>query len=134
MALLTTFCDKCEQVGLVEQQYLLNGRLPCATCGANVRVAPGCSFGEDDRGLFDDLKQVVAERTIEPAEARNIALRIAGVLRAGTDHGLLEQLTSRLPGLIPIQTAAGANPHARARSLKLLRGILEAMALSKSAS
>jgi hypothetical protein len=133
MALLTTFCSSCAQVALTDQRYLLNGRLPCLACGANLRVAPGCSFGEDERELFDELKQVVAERTIKLGEAKSVASQIADVVRSGTDHGLLEQLTTRLPGLVPIQVAAGTNRQARQRALKLLRAILEAMALAERA-
>jgi len=132
MALLTTFCRRCAQVALSDQQHLLNGRLPCESCGDNVLVAPGYSFSEDDRELFEDLKQVVDDRTIEAEEAKQIATHIGSVLRSGVDHDLLERLTNRLPGLLPIQTAAGTNRPARQRALRLLRAIFEAMALGKA--
>jgi hypothetical protein len=128
MALLTTFCRQCAKVELSDQEQLLNGRIPCASCGANVRVVPSCSFAQEDRPLFDDLRQVVADRTVPPAEARAIATRIASILGSGRDHEFLEQLTPRLPGLVPIQVATGANSHARQRALRLLRAIFEAMA------
>jgi|SRR6478609_1296231 len=134
VALLTAFCGKCATIALVDQGQLLNGRLPCAGCGANLQVAPGCSFSEEDRELFDDLKQVVQERTVGVAEARNIALRIGSVLRTGADRGLLEELTTRLPGLMPIQLVAGTNQQARQRALRLLRAIFEAIAHGASSS
>lgn len=128
MALLTTFCGECRQVALSDQQHLLNGRLPCPLCGANLRVLPGCSFGENDRPLFDDLKQVVAESHIVGEEARRMAAQIAGALAAGGEAGLLERLTVRLPGLLPIQTTAALHRPERQRALKILRAILEATA------
>jgi hypothetical protein len=129
MALLTIFCGKCGQIRLEEQRQLLATGLRCSRCDAALGVVPGCTFSEEDRILFEDLKQVVAERTIPAPEARGLALDIAGVLRAGTDHGLLERLTSRLPGLVPVQIAAGKNRAARQRALKVLRAIFEAKAL-----
>ena len=134
MALLAAFCGNCAQVTLLEQSRLLNDRLPCATCGGPLRVAPSCSFSERDRGLFEDLKQIVHESRFDAADARSTALRIATVLRAGADYALLEQLTARLPGLLPIQTAAGSNQQASQRVLRLLRAILEATAVTESSS
>jgi hypothetical protein len=134
MPLLTAFCGPCAQVVLTGQEKMQHGRLACPACGTNLRVAPGCSFGEEDRVLFDELKQVVAERTVDAGQAASMASHIAGVLGSGTDHDLLESLTTRLPGLVPIQIAAGANRRARQRALRLLRAILEAMALAERAT
>jgi hypothetical protein len=128
MALLTTFCRHCRKVDLSDQEQLLNGRTPCDSCGADVQVVPSCSFAQEDRPLFDDLRQVVADRTVTAAEARGIATRIASVLGSGRDHEFLEQLTTRLPDLVPTQFATGANAHARRRALRLLRAIFQAMA------
>ena len=127
MAYLTTFCATCQQVALIDQQHLLNGRVACERCGSIVGVVPGCSFGRDALGLFEDLKQIVAESAVDAREAKSFVPQLANALRVGNDRGLLAQLTGRLPGLLPIEIAAGANQDARQRVLQLLRAIFEAL-------
>lgn len=131
MALLTTFCAICDQVTLQNEQGLLAGSRGCKVCGKPLRIVPGCSLNEDERELFDDLREIISERTIEADEARRMARHIAGALQSGKDQSLLDHLTGRLPGLLPIQMAVGANLVARRRVLKVLRTILEAKSLAK---
>lgn len=131
MALLTTFCDECERVGLAEERVLAAGQPYCQTCSSALRIVPGCSLTEDERPLFEDLDVVINERTIGVAEARALARQIAGVVRSGQDQGLLDRLTTRLPSLLPIQQVTGASPRAKQRVLKVLRVILEAKATSR---
>jgi hypothetical protein len=130
MALFTTYCDACERVALEDERALQGADKRCPACGNLLRIVPGCSLTEEERGLFDDLKEVVAERTISVDEARSLARQLAGAVRTGQDQGLLDRLTMRLPGLLPIQVAAGANVGAKHRALKVLRAILEAKATS----
>lgn len=134
MALLTVSCGKCVHVGLEEQQELLRRGLHCRACNSTLHVLPSCSFSEQDRELFEDLRQVVTERTISGAEAKALAADIAGVLRSGSDRGILERLTGRLPGLLPVQLVAGENKLARLRALKILRAILEAKSFASPPS
>ncbi len=131
MALLTTFCEECDWLGLEEEARLRQAGFSCRQCHGRAGVVPGVSFAAADQALFEDLQRVVAERTIPPPEAKSLAGDIASVLRTGADSTLLERLTSRLPGLLPIQIAAGANPSARKRALMLLRAIFEAKALKR---
>lgn len=132
MALLTVFCDKLH-IGLEEQQKLLNGGLLCPICGLPLQVVPVCSFSEDDREVFNDMRQVVTERTVGAQEAKALAADIAAYLRSGANHALLERLTGRFPGLLPIQLVAGGSRPAVQRALKVLRAILEAKALGERA-
>jgi len=132
LPLLITFCANCAHVALTDQRELMNGHVPCADCSARVRVGPGCSFGESDRGLFGEISQSIAERTLSGTEAAAIASSIATARSPERNGALLERLTDRFPGLLPIQTAAGANQQAQQRALRMLRAIAEAIAFGKS--
>ena len=130
MALLTTFCKECEGIALVDESRAERGGLPCPRCGGRVAIVPGCSFTDDDRELFDDLRQIAGEGALRTGLPRRLGAELAQTLRAGTDTGpLLERLTGPFPGLLPIQTAVGRNEGARRRVLRILRAVLDAMSL-----
>lgn len=130
MALLTTFCKECVRIALLDERRAEHGQLVCPSCGAAVAIVPGCSFSAEDYSLFEDLLQVVAERTVNRAESSALGADIARALQGNIDtHALLERLTARLPGLWPTQAVAGKNEQARRRALRLLRAIFEAKAL-----
>lgn len=129
MALLTTFCQRCDRIALSDEREASGGRLQCGVCPAPVRIVPGCSFGPGDIGLFKDVLEAVVERNVRAAEARALAASIAATVGAAREDALLESMTGRFPGLLAIQVAAGANAEARRRALRLLRAILEACTL-----
>lgn len=130
MALLTTLCSTCQRVALVDEKGAIAGHLGCSQCGTGVIVLPGCSFASNDRGLFDELLDVVSERNVQSAEAKTLAAEIARALQGSNDtYALLDRLTTRWPGLWPTQAAAGKNEQARRRALRLLRAVLEAKGL-----
>lgn len=133
MALFTTFCKECRAVALMDEHGADRGRLACPRCGSRVAIVPGCSFTSDEQELFDDLVQVVREGALPSGTPRQLASELAQTLRAGTDTAsLLERLTVPLPGLVPIQTAAGRNESARRRVLRLMRAVLEAVSLQET--
>lgn len=132
MAFLPASCVECQQVFLFDEREASFGSLACAACGGEARIVPGCSFGAADREVFHDLSQVVRESTIMPGDAGMMADELGAALRAGAGRGLLERLTVRLPGLVPMQTALGANVDAQRRALVILRSILEGLAMKRA--
>jgi hypothetical protein len=135
MAFLTVFCKECDRIGLFDEREAPGGAPPCSSCQSSLAIVPGATFASDARPLFEDLLQVVTERTIRPDEAKSLAWHIAQNLRSAADHGaLLERLTVRFPGLLALQASVGQNREAALRALRILRAILEAKALDSRAA
>lgn len=130
MSYLPSLCPGCRLVFLVRAQDARGGLFSCPKCGGDARVIPSCSYGAGDVSLFSELSQAVAEGAIAPLEAGRLALEIERALWAKSYHRFFEILSTRLPGLTPIQLVFGSSPHAQHRAFIMLKTILEALALS----
>lgn len=108
-----------------------SGELACARCGAEVRIVPGCSYAERDGEVFEELSDVVAEGNLTPTEALGLAQAVQHALWSGSYSAVLETLVLRLPGLVPVQVAAGRNSGAQRRALGMLKTVLDAMATAR---
>lgn len=80
--------------------------------------------------LFSELSQVVAEGRIAPVEAGRLAVELERALLAKTYGHFFELLSTRLPGLTPIQLMFGRSPPAQHRAFIMLKTILDALALA----
>jgi hypothetical protein len=108
--------------------------LTCPSCGADARVAPSCSYPESDREQFEELSEVVAEATITRTEAHGYSDTVQHALWSGSYTRELERLCVRMPGLLPMQIAAGKNSGAQRRVLVKLQTILQALAAAPRGS
>jgi hypothetical protein len=134
MSYVPTLCQGCWHVHLATVEAAQRGETPCATCGAETRVVPGCSYGEGEREAFQELAFIVAEGRVTPVEAQAYGVETEQALWSASYTSLLEKLSVRLPGLLPHQVAAGKNTGAQRRILSKLKTILEALATARSPS
>jgi hypothetical protein len=127
-------CTDCARVQLVPLAREQDGGNGCAYCGAHVRVVPACSYGQSDRERFRELSEIVAEAGVSPAEALVLAHELARATWSGSYASLLETLTERMPGLVPMQVAAGGSALAQKRLLAMLKTVLDALATARRLS
>lgn len=99
-----------------------------------LRVVPGCSFAAADREDFAELCQVVAEAHTTRIEAQTYALAVQHALWSGSYLPLLERLSGRLVGLLPLQTSAGKSSAAQRRIVVMLKTIFEALSTLRGGS
>jgi len=128
MSSVPTVCLSCCRVALVSLAQAQHRELTCARCGADARVVPSCSYSESAREQFEELSDVVAEANVTRAEARGSAEAVQHDLWSGSYTRALERLCTRMPGLLPMQIAAGKNAGAQRRILVKLQTILQALA------
>ncbi len=127
MSLVRALCLSCSRVLLVPIAQAQSRELNCPTCGADARVAPSCSYSESDREQFEELSDIVAEAKVTRSEARNSAETVQHALWSSSYTRELERLCVRMPGLLPMQVAAGTNAGAQRRILVKLQTILQAL-------
>lgn len=118
-------------VGLAAAQ---TDALTCKLCGADVRVVPGCTYGAEERAQFEELCEVVAEVQLTTVQAQQLAQEAERALWSGAFTRALEKLASHMPGLVPMQSAAGTNWDAQHRILMRLKPILEALSTTSRVS
>lgn len=131
---MPTLCVECWRVALLSLADAQRGALNCKSCGAEVRIVPGCSYGESDREDFQELSDIMVEAAVTPAEARGHGAAVQRALWSGAYAQLIETLCERLPGLVPLQAAAGKNSGAQRKILMKLQTIFEALATARRES
>jgi hypothetical protein len=67
-------------------------------------------------------------------EAQALALEAERALWSGAYKPLLDRMCARMPGLVPIEVAAGKNSAAQRRALGMLKIILEALSRQSAGS
>ncbi|HEX2870911.1 MAG TPA: hypothetical protein VHP33_06640 [Polyangiaceae bacterium] len=134
MTFVPTLCVACCRVQLTSTSKATSGDLACSMCGGELRIVPGCSYVERDRDAFCDLSDIVAEGCVTPTEAGSLADQLERALWSGAYARALEQLAARMPGLLPLQVAAGRNSGAQRQVLALLKTILDAVATARRVS
>jgi hypothetical protein len=134
MSFVPTLCLECSRVHLASLATAQAGRVACRTCGADARVVPGCSFPAADREAFEELSAIVAEGSLTPVEAQGFSVQVERALWSGSYSSLLEAFSVRLPGLLPLQMAAGKNSGAQRRILTKLKTVLEALGTARRRS
>ena len=131
MAFLTTFCDQCQRVALLEEKGWAADQMACTTCEGFARILPGCSFASGDKVLVEDVSQVIAEGKLSAGEAQAMAHGIERELWKGVSAHLLDSLATRLPGLVLVAESGGNIPSGQRRVLLLLKTILDAIAMNR---
>jgi hypothetical protein len=131
MSCLATLCDDCQRAYLVPIGNFEGGVPGCKRCNGALRVIPSCSYADQDQELFDELAETVAEACIFPSEAKRLAAQVTESLFGGQFGTTFEMLSIRLPGLVPIQTVVGGNTSAQRRVFRMLKTILDALALTR---
>lgn len=134
MSYVPTLCMDCWRVHLVSLALAQAGSVECATCGADARIVPGCSFAAAEVEAFEELSSIVAEGHLTPMEAQSYGQELEHALWSGAYNPLMESLSVRMPGLLPHQVAAGKNSGAQRRILSKLKTILEALATARRSS
>lgn len=134
MSFVPTLCVECWRVSLLSLSDAQRGAPTCKCCGADVRIVPGCSYGESDREHFEELSDIMVEAAVTPAEARDHATAAQRALWSGAYSELLERLCVRLPGLVPMQAAAGKNSGAQRKILVKLQTMFDALATARRES
>lgn len=134
MSLVPTLCGECWRVQLATLQQAQAGSIACNACGAELRVVPGRSFPEAERAAFEELSAIVVEGNVTPMEARSYATQLEHALWSGAYKPLLVQLSMRLPGLLPLEVAAGKNSGAQRGILSRLKAILDALGSARRVS
>jgi hypothetical protein len=99
----------------------------CNICEGETRVVPGCSFGQEDHQLFEELSEVFAQGAVSTLEAQELALEAQRALWSGAYASLLDKLSRRLPALLPTQMVIERSSIAQRKLLTVSRAILEAL-------
>jgi len=128
MSLVPALCLTCSRVTLVPLTQARQRDVTCKLCGADARVAPSCSYSERDREQFEELSEVVAEANTTSQEARGLAEAVQRALWSQTYAPTIERLCARMPGLLPMQIAAGDSSPGQRHILVKLQSILQALA------
>jgi len=128
MSFIPAVCLSCLRVTLVSLTEAGQRLLACSRCGSEAQLTPSCSYGDADREEFEELSCVVAEGNLSRSEAQVRADTISRALWSGSFDEHLERLCQRMPGLLPMQIAAGRNRAAQRRILVKLQSILQALA------
>lgn len=128
MTFIPAVCVSCLDVTLVPLASAGRGELSCRRCRADARIAPSCTFAEGDQEQFSELSCIVGEAKVCHSEARVYAEVAQHALWSGNYARQLERLCGRMPGLLPMQIAAGQNPAAQRGILVKLRSILQTLA------
>lgn len=134
MAFLPALCGACSRVQLLSLTNATHGELECAFCDGEVRVVPGCSYGESERRAFNEMSDIVAEAQVSPSEALLLAQKLTSSISPGGWGRVLEQLCERMPGLVSVQQAVGQNTAAQRRAVALLKTILDALSTARRVS
>jgi hypothetical protein len=132
MSYLAVLCARCSRVGLFDARIALSTAPTCASCGGSAKIVPSCAYTNDDIGLFGELSQTVAEGGISPLEATELKTRLERALSSRRYDDFFDVLSSRMPGLTPVQLVFGGRPTAQLRALGMLRTIFEALASRRS--
>jgi hypothetical protein len=132
MSYLTVLCARCGCVGLADTSGARGHTPSCAQCGGAVQIVPSCIYTDDDVGLFVELSGTVAEGGISPVEATELKILLERALSTRHYDDFFDVLSSRMPGLTPVQLVFGGKPTAQLRALGMLRTIFEALALRRS--
>lgn len=131
MSHLTVLCARCGRVGLVNATGARSHAPTCAACGSSVQIVPSCVYTDDDVALFVELSGTVAEGGISPLEATELKTLLERALSSRRYDDFFDVLSSRMPGLTPVQVVFGGKPTAQLRALGMLRTIFEALALRR---
>jgi len=133
MSYVPALCLGCSAVTLLSIRDA-QSQPTCAACGAEARVVPGCSFAEAERAQFEELSEMVTRANITHTDAQRFSEESQRAISLGTYARLLEKLTERLSGLLPMQVAAGKNLGAQRRILLKLQTIFAALATAHRTS
>ena len=125
---LVVFCTSCRRVSLAEASEARGGPLACSSCQGIGRVIPSCSYAAADLGLFAELSEIVAEGRIDALEAARLSFQAERSLGTRSLGPFFETLSSRLPGVTPIQLNIARDRPAQRRALTMLRSIFDALA------
>jgi hypothetical protein len=96
-------------------------------CQGTGRITPSCGYGTADLGLFAELSEIVADGRIGPLEAARLSFQVEHSLTTHSFGPFFEALSSRLPGLTPIQLHIARNRNAQRRALLMFRSIFDAL-------
>jgi hypothetical protein len=125
---LVMLCTSCGRVSLTLAGEARSELCVCSSCGGKGRITPSCGYSTADLGLFAELTEVVAEGGISPPEAARLSFQVERSLATQSFAPFFETLSSRLPGLTPIQLHIARNRHAQRRALLMFRSIFDALA------
>ncbi len=131
MSFVPAICVECWRVQLVALTVARGDALTCQLCGAAARIVPGCAYTAHDCVQFEELCEIVAEVHLTPAQGQQLAQETERALWSGAFTHSLEKLAGRMPGLVPMQSAAGRNSAAQQRILSQLKTILQALATAR---
>jgi hypothetical protein len=131
MSCLATLCDDCQRAFLVPIGDFQRGAPGCKRCNGSLRVIPSCSYSDQDQELFDELAETVAEACVFATEAKQLAALVTESLFGGDYGTTFEVLSIRFPGLVPTQAVVGGNPSAQRRVFRMLKTILDGLALTR---
>jgi hypothetical protein len=130
MSYLVTRCSSCGRVRLVAAPLAQTGKPACSQCGHAASVVPSCVYTDTDTSLFEELSETVAEGGITSLEAGRLLHELERALATMSYDRFFELLSSRMPGLTPIQVIFGGKPSAQLRALRMLATIFEAIAMA----
>src|SRR5688500_6656442 len=114
---LVMMWTSCGRVSLTPAGEAGSELCVCSSCGGKGRVTPSCGYSTADLGLVAELTEVVAEGSISPPEAARLSFQVERSLATQSFAPFFETLSSRLPGLTPIQLHIARNRHAQRRAL-----------------
>lgn len=125
---LVMLCTSCSRVSLTPASDARSSPPICSSCGDVGRITPSCGYAPADLGLFAELAEIVAEGGISGLEAVRLSFQVERSLATQSFEPFFETLSSRLPGLTPIQLHVARNRHAQQRALSMFRSIFDALA------
>ena len=131
MPLLPTLCWDCNRVLLAPVGALVDGRTECRVCSGSARVVPGASFNANDRALFDELSQVVAESSVRPFEAAGLAQELNEVCGPAPTVRC-SKARRAAAGIAAVQAAAGNRSGAQRRALYMMNLIFDTLATART--
>jgi len=124
-------CDACCIVSLVLEQSCRNGEAACPECRAPASVLPGCSYAEDDLGLFGELRGLLQQAELSPIEAGELVLILDSLSGSKDDERAFSNLLEHVPTLAPALAIVANHPSKLRQALTLLSTLIHDRAFAR---
>ncbi len=132
MSYLPVRCDVCGAVSLAPGAGCARSKATCSLCLGAASVLPGCAYGEEDLGLFEDLRSYLERARLSEVEIWELAVMMDQLRLRPGDAQALTVLVESLPALAPALSVLVLHPSKLRSALSMLSILVDDRSYDRS--